>query len=282
MKHPTTALLAAAITAALAAGPAWSQGGPASPTPASGTGSAGSPGTASDPGGRSGSGVKSGQLSTADRKFVTEAAEAGMAEVAAGRLAVQKAQDPMVKQFAQRMIDEHTAANGELMKLAGSRGVPLPSEPDRSRSKELDALQKRSGADFDRAYMNGQVADHQKAVTLFERKAKSGQDPELSQWAAKMLPTLREHLQMARSDAGDRAAGKSGAMGSSGGSAGNGSGTGATRASGGGSATGSSSGGMPGTTSPGTGTSRPGSGGQTGAGATTGVGGTAGSGSATK
>ncbi|RPH45280.1 MAG: DUF4142 domain-containing protein [Burkholderiales bacterium] len=218
MKHSTPTLMAAAIAAAIAtAGPAWSQGSAASP--GSGTGAASpatAPATPPAGGGRigadAGGGAASAKLSSADRKFITEAAESGMAEVAAGQLAVQKAQDPMVKQFAQRMIDDHGAANTELMKLASTRSVTPPSELSRSHRKDMEALQKQSGADFDRAYMKSQVADHQKAVTLFERQAKSGQDAELKQWASKMLPALREHLEMARSGAGDRAAAKGGTM----------------------------------------------------------------------
>jgi putative membrane protein len=212
MKRPIPMLPAVAIAAALGASPAWSQDGAASPgagavtAPPSVTAA---PSVTSPPGTRdaaaAGAGAAAGTLSSADRTFVDQAAESGVATVQAGRLAVQKARDPRVRQFAQRMIDDHDTANDELAKLASSRGVALPGEPALRHREELDALRQHSGVDFDRAYMKGQVADHQKAVALFDRQARMGQDTALRQWAAKMLPALREHLQMARADAGDRA-----------------------------------------------------------------------------
>lgn len=201
MKLHTQTMLATAVAAALCAGPAWSQAGPPSGTPGSATGAAGAPGTTSGPGARAGK----GDLARADRDFVTDAAMAGLAEVESSRLAVRKATSPAVRQFAQRMIDDHGSANTELTTFAQSRGMTLPTEIDRSHRKALDGLDKRSGEDFDRAYMKMQVADHEKSVSRFEKQAKGGKDPELRQWAESKLPVLREHLQMARSDAGDRA-----------------------------------------------------------------------------
>jgi putative membrane protein len=197
MKRLTSTLLAAAIAATLGASAAWSQGSAAPNTGAAAAGPDGMP----TPGARDAAGM----LSSADRMFVDQAAESGVATVQAGKLAVQRARDPRVRLFAQRMIDDHDTANDELAKLASARGITPPGEPSLRHRKEMDALQKRSGVEFDRAYMKGQVADHQKAVALFDRQARMGQDAELRQWAAKLLPTLREHLQMARADAGDRA-----------------------------------------------------------------------------
>jgi putative membrane protein len=205
MKLHTQTMLAAAVAAALGAGPAWSQAGPPSGTPGPATGGASAPGTTSSPGARAGK----GELARADRDFVTDAAMAGMAEVESSRLAVRKATSPAVRQFAQRMVDDHGSANAELTAFAQSRGMTLPAEVDRSHRKAIDGLDKRSGEDFDRAYMRMQVADHEKSVSRFEKQAKGGKDPELRQWAESKLPALREHLQRARSDDGDRA-GRSG------------------------------------------------------------------------
>jgi putative membrane protein len=208
MKPSMQTLLAAAVTAALSSGPAWSQTGAPGSTPGAAPGAAGSPGTSANPGGRAGAAdarAGASTLARADRDFVMEAAMAGMAEVEAGRLAARKASSPAVKQFAQKMVDDHTASNAELMQLAQGKGVMPPGELDRSHRKAMDGLEKRSGDDFDKAYMKMQVADHQKAVSLFEKQAKNGKDAELKQWAQAKLPVLREHLQMARSDAGDRA-----------------------------------------------------------------------------
>lgn len=197
MKHPIPTLIGAALVAAFAAGPAWTQGGgPSSPTSPSSPGSTGTTGSA--PAGKSGATGAAAKLSRADRTFVEDAAEAGLAEVAEGKVVVQRAQDPAVKQYAQKMVDEHGAANEALMRLAQQKGITLPSDADRRQRREIESLQKRSGADFDSAYVKAQVADHRKTVALFEKRARSGQDEDLKQWAAKTLPTLQQHLQMAR------------------------------------------------------------------------------------
>jgi putative membrane protein len=211
MKRSHTPLLAAAIAAALAAGPAWSQGSSASPA----TGATGSAGTTASPGARAGADAKAGtskggELAKADREFVMQAAMAGMAEVQAGELAAKKADSAEVKRFGQKMVDDHGAANAELMKIASDKGVTPPSSLDKAHRAAMDALQKTSGDAFDRTYMQRQVADHQKAIALYERQAKSGRDAELRQFAEKQLPTLREHLKMARSDMDAMARGGSG------------------------------------------------------------------------
>lgn len=133
-----------------------------------------------------------------DRRFMTEAAQGGMAEVELGRIAAERASNEEVKRFGQRMVDDHTKANQELMQLAQSKGVALPTEMDSSHRSMRDRLGKLSGAEFDREYMRGQVKDHEKTVALFEREAQQGKDAEAKAWAEKTLPTLREHLQQAR------------------------------------------------------------------------------------
>lgn len=139
------------------------------------------------------------KLSHGDRKFVEFAGQAGLAEVAAGQLAQQKAANEQVKQFGARMVQDHTKANDELKQLAGGKGVNLPTEPDRKHRHEADKLQKLSGAEFDRAFMKQMVEDHKKVVSEFEKHAKDAKDADVKAFASKTLPALREHLQMAQS-----------------------------------------------------------------------------------
>jgi putative membrane protein len=142
----------------------------------------------------------------ADSAFMTQAASSGMAEVELGRLAAERASSADVKAFAQKMVDDHTKANGELKALAATKGVTLPAAPDPKHRGMHEKLAAQKGPAFDKEYMAGQVKAHQEAVTLFEREAASGMDPETKAWAAKTLPQLREHLKMAQKTAG--AAGK--------------------------------------------------------------------------
>jgi putative membrane protein len=99
------------------------------------------------------------------------------------------------------MVDDHGKANKELMQLADSEGVTLPKEMDSKAKETADRLSKLSGAEFDRAYMKEMVEDHTKDVSAFQRQAEQGKDQDVKGWAAKTLPTLQEHLQMAKTTA---------------------------------------------------------------------------------
>ena len=133
-----------------------------------------------------------------DAGFMAMVAQANLAEVDAGRLALKKSSNPDVKKFAQHMIDDHTQANSDLADLAHKKGMDLPSKADEAHQRELARLAEMSGAEFDRAYMTMMVNDHVKAVSLFEKNAQEAADPEVKAFAKKMLPTLQDHLKMAR------------------------------------------------------------------------------------
>jgi putative membrane protein len=138
------------------------------------------------------------QAATADTTFMKTAAMDGMAEVEHGRLAAQNAASDEVKQFGQRMVDDHGKANGELQSLASQKNVTLPKELDAKHKAMQDKLSKLKGAAFDSAYMSHMLAAHKQAVSLFQREAKSGKDAEVKAFAEKTLPTLQEHLKMAQ------------------------------------------------------------------------------------
>ena len=139
------------------------------------------------------------KLARGDRKFIEEAAQGGMAEVELGKLAQQKASIDQVKQFAKRMVDDHQKANDQLKQLASSKGVNVPTDLKAADRREIDKLQKLSGADFDREYMSHMVSDHKKDVKEFESTAKKAKDNDVKNFAATTLPTLQQHLQQAQS-----------------------------------------------------------------------------------
>jgi len=145
------------------------------------------------------SGMQGGKLAAADSKFVHEAAAGGMAEVELGKLAADKATNPDVKAFGQRMVDDHGKANDELKALASQKGVTVPAAPDPAAKAVHDRLSKLSGAAFDKAYMQDMVKDHDKDVAAFKHASTSAADPDLKAWAAKTLPTLQEHQTQAKS-----------------------------------------------------------------------------------
>jgi len=140
---------------------------------------------------------KSSQLDHSDRKFLESAAKDGLAEVELGQLASQRAESPEVKQFGQRMVQDHGKANDQLKQLAQSKGLDVPAETDKSHQKKMEKLQKLSGAQFDKQYMDDMVKDHKKDVKEFQKQAKSAKDADVKNFAAQTAPTLQEHLQMA-------------------------------------------------------------------------------------
>jgi putative membrane protein len=144
-------------------------------------------------------GENHGQLSSSDYKFIKEADQGGMAEVQLAQIAKDRANDPAVKQFAERMIRDHSQADQQLAELASKKGAALPMEIAASERRETDRLLKLSGPEFDRAYMKHMVSDHRTDVKEFEREAKKAADPDVQSWAAKTLTTLREHLRLAES-----------------------------------------------------------------------------------
>ena len=132
-----------------------------------------------------------------DREFAQKAAAGGPAEVEGGKVAEQKAANEKVKQFGARMVQDHGKANEELKQLASGKGLQLPTAPDAHQQQEMAKMQKLSGAEFDKAYMDHMVKDHKKDVAEFRKQASSGKDPDLKAFAAKPLPTLEEHLKLA-------------------------------------------------------------------------------------
>jgi len=177
-------------------------GGPTPSATSSGTSSA-SPATSSDASGKAGKPGKS-SLDHGDQKFIETAARDGLAEVELGQIAQQKAQNPQVKEFAGRMVQDHGKANDELKSLASSKGLQLPSETDRSHKRKAEELNKKSADKFDHEYMEEMVKDHKKDVKEFEKQAKHAKDADVRNFASKTLPTLQEHLKMA--EAAEKAA----------------------------------------------------------------------------
>ena len=128
--------------------------------------------------------------------FWSEAASGGMAEVELGRLAQTKAQNPDVKRFAEMMVADHTKSNDELRSLATKKNVPLPTSMGARHQATMDRLNGLSGAEFDRAYVEAMVCDHEATVQLFEGQTQGSSDTDARSFAEKTLPTLRRHLEM--------------------------------------------------------------------------------------
>ena len=132
------------------------------------------------------------------KTFAMKAADGGMAEVELGRLAAQKGSNDRVKQFGQKMVDDHTKANDNLKQAAGQAGIELPADTSAKHKQLVQKLSGMSGAAFDKAYMDAMVKDHVEDVAEFEKASKAPGNSPIRTFAASTLPTLKEHLQMAR------------------------------------------------------------------------------------
>lgn len=133
-----------------------------------------------------------------DSKFAVKAADGGMMEVELSKLALTKSQSPEVKKLAQMMVTDHTAANNELKKLAGTKNISVPLTISTDKQDKLNDFMKKSGNEFDKDYTSYMVSDHNDDISLFKKQAEKGKDPEVRAWAAGKLSTLEHHLQMAQ------------------------------------------------------------------------------------
>ncbi len=137
-------------------------------------------------------------LNKTDMQIVSAMARANMAEIEAGKLALANSQNAEVKAYAQQMVDDHTKALGDVTTLAQNKGVTLPTEPDAKHKAMAAKLSKLTGDKFDKAYMQqAGVADHKQVHAMLKKDQARAKDPDVKALAAKMLPTVEQHLQAA-------------------------------------------------------------------------------------
>lgn len=135
--------------------------------------------------------------SSSDKKFVVSALQGGNAEVKLGQLAAQKGSSEDVKQFGQKMVDDHTKLGDQMKQIAQQQGISAPeglSGKDKALETKLNSL---SGDEFDKAYIKAMVKDHQKDLSEFKKEASSGNDTSIKDAASQGAQVISEHLQMA-------------------------------------------------------------------------------------
>lgn len=135
---------------------------------------------------------------SSDTQFAFNAAMGGISEVKLGTLATQKGSETTVKDFGQRMVTDHSKAGEELKSIALQAKIALPADVSKDDAELYARLSKLSGKEFDMAYADEMVKDHEKDVEEFQREATSGSNPQLKDFAARTLPILQSHLQQAR------------------------------------------------------------------------------------
>jgi putative membrane protein len=133
----------------------------------------------------------------ASEKFIKEAIQGNLAEVAVGKLAQQKGANEGVRSFGAMLVSDHSAANDKALSVAQSMGMSPPTEPTAKQKATYDRLSKLSGAQFDREFAKAMVQDHQNDIREFEKEAKKTNDP-AAEFAKSTLPTLHKHLEEAQ------------------------------------------------------------------------------------
>lgn len=143
-------------------------------------------------------GMTTAPLANNAEAYVTNAAIGDMYEVASSRMALEKSQSPEIKQFAQKMIDDHTATTAQLKATLGEANVNVtpPQQMDDRRQGMINNLQNLSGEAFDTAYLDQQTAAHQEALTLHQSYAQDGDNAALKQFAAATAPKIQMHYDM--------------------------------------------------------------------------------------
>lgn len=133
-----------------------------------------------------------------DGQFVKEASSGGMAEVKLGRLAEEKGTNETVKKFGARMVNDHSKADENLKAAAAQANMTLPNKIDSKDEQQYNRLSKLSGETFDREYAKEMVTDHTQDIAAFRKEATNGEDAPIKNFASETLPTLQEHLKLAR------------------------------------------------------------------------------------
>jgi putative membrane protein len=138
----------------------------------------------------------SSAASAKDKLFVTKAMQGSMAEVQLGQLASQNASSQQVKDFGQKMVDDHTKLNEQMKPVAAQLGITPPTSVSPKQQALMTKLQGLNGAAFDKAYVDAMVADHKEDDKDFKAEETSGKNMQVKDAATQGEPVIAEHLQM--------------------------------------------------------------------------------------
>jgi putative membrane protein len=126
--------------------------------------------------------------------FVSNAGQSDIYEIEAAKIAETRSKTTDIKAFARMMVTDHTALSKEMAPLAKAAGQTPADKLDERRQGFIDNLKSASDADFDKTYVDQQVAAHEEALTLMQGYAKDGSDPGLQAAASKAVPKIQTHL----------------------------------------------------------------------------------------
>lgn len=132
-----------------------------------------------------------------DKRFVRAAIQSNLAEIELGKLALEKSINTNVRQFAGRMVRDHTRMNQQMEPIARTMNVVVPSEPGKTARKLRKKLSSTSEPEFDRAYATEMVKSHKSDLIEYQHESMATEDPALRNAAVQGAQLIREHLSMA-------------------------------------------------------------------------------------
>jgi putative membrane protein len=133
-----------------------------------------------------------------DAQFAIATTSGGMMEIELGKLCATQAKNAQVKSFGAMMVEDHTNADNELKAIAGNKNLILPAAMNANDQQMYNDMKKKTGSDFDRAYINMMVTGHEKVMNDFKKEATGGKDADISSFATKTLPVIQKHLDAAK------------------------------------------------------------------------------------
>ena len=131
-----------------------------------------------------------------DSEFMTKAASGGMLEVEMGKQVAARAVTSQAKEFARKMVTDHTKSNAKLKVLAAKKNITLPATLGDEHSKVMKDVMEKKGVKMDQEYMKEMLKDHQEDVKEFTDASIKATDPAIKAFAAKNVPVLQMHLDM--------------------------------------------------------------------------------------
>lgn len=137
-------------------------------------------------------------LNGTDKSFLKDAFQDGVGEVKMGEMGQKKTGNADVKAFANMIVEDHNKANAEMKSLADSKGLKVSEDPSLTSQAKGKMLDAKTGADFEKSYIDGMVKDHEADIQKFEKESAAAKDPDVKNFVDKTLPTLKHHLQMAQ------------------------------------------------------------------------------------
>lgn len=138
------------------------------------------------------------QETNKDEVFFKMAGNTNQFEIALGTQALKQSENSRIKEYGQKLVEDHTKALAELEELANAKTVTLPTAMDEDQASIIKSLSVLSGADFDSAFRDVAIKTHENSIVLFENAAEKLNDPELKSWARGKIPALKNHLEHAQ------------------------------------------------------------------------------------